>query len=201
MGWRALGQVWGSDRGRQGTRPTDGKGKGWPSGRRKWLVGLEILRTRSPPPAGAPGIFIKDFNAPTAVGAHSSRRRGHEHQRRRHPGSPRPHPPRQPGRQAPADLRRRGDAGREEGRACRLQLPFQPGPQPLAVRTRPPGGGLDPAALERPARGDEGARRPPPGHAVPLRAAAQAHRLSEARRRDPRRRRCADVRRHLGRGR
>ena len=109
--------------------------------------------------------------------------------------------PRQPRRQASADLRRRGDARRQEGLPHRLQLPFRPGPKPVAVRTRPPGDGLDPAPLERPARSDEGARRPPPRHTLPLSAAAQAHRLSEARRRHPRRRRCADVRRHLGRGR
>ena len=74
---------------------------------------------------------------------------------------------------------------------------LQPGPQPLAVRPRAARGGLDPAALKRPARGDEGAGRASPGHALPLGAAAQAYRLSEARGRHPRRRRRAHVRRRF----
>ena len=50
-------------------------------------------------------------------------------------------------------------------------------------------------AVERPARGDESARRAPPRRAVPIGAAAQAHRLSQARGRDARRRGRAHVRR------
>jgi hypothetical protein len=45
----------------------DGKIKGRPSGRRKWLVGLRFFDIRHEPPAGASGTFLNNFNYPTAI--------------------------------------------------------------------------------------------------------------------------------------
>ncbi|WP_189044590.1 flagellar basal body-associated FliL family protein [Aliidongia dinghuensis] len=56
----------------RGTRPTDGKVKGRPSGRRKWLVGLGILVPVALGPAGASGYFLNDFNHSTAVAGRKS---------------------------------------------------------------------------------------------------------------------------------
>ena len=55
------------------------------------------------------------------------------------------------------------------------------------------------AAFDVSTGGDEGARRPTPRRTLPLRAASQTHRLSQARRRYARRRRRPDVRRDFGR--
>ena len=64
----------------------------------------------------------------------------------------------------------------------------EPGPQPVAVRARPACRHLDPPAIERAARRDEGARRAPPGRALPLSATPQTYGLPEAGGRDARRR-------------
>lgn len=52
-----------------GTQPTDGKVKGRPSRRRKWLVVLGILTPRAHGPAIAFQYFLKDFNASSAIAA------------------------------------------------------------------------------------------------------------------------------------
>ena len=59
------------------TRPTDGKVKGRPSGRRKWLVGLGIFVPLAQGPAGAFRHFINDFNASTAIAGRKSWIYGH----------------------------------------------------------------------------------------------------------------------------
>jgi hypothetical protein len=155
-------------------QPTDGKGKGRPSARRMWLGRLTNPPTAPTPGAGAFCKLCKHFKASRAVASNCLGSLHHDDARRRPARPARAHPARQPWRQAPTDLRRRGDAGREEGGPCRQQLPFEPGPQPVALRTRPARGGLDSIALERSPRGDESARRASPGSAVPLGAATQA---------------------------
>src|SRR5579883_592656 len=181
-------------------QPTDGKGKGRPSARLMWLGRLRNSPTTPTLTAGAFCKLCKHFKASSAVALNCRRAQHHDDARRRPAGPARAHPARQPWWQATTDLRRRGDAGREEGGPCRQQLPFEPGPQPVALRTRPARGGLDSIALERSPRGDESARRASPGSAVPLGAAAQAHRLPQARGCNARRRGCADVRRSLRHG-
>ena len=51
--WRAVAEVCVWWRGGTGTQPTDGKGKGRPSARRMWLVGLRNSPTPPTPAAGA----------------------------------------------------------------------------------------------------------------------------------------------------
>ena len=177
-----------------GNQPTDGKGKGRPSARLMWLVGWENLPIMPLRPAGACGNFLNEFNAPSAIAAPNTRISGHDGAGRRSAYPTRAHPAWQSRRQASPDLRWRGDAGREEGRPCRRELPLEPGPEPVPFRPRPACRGVNPAALECPPRGDQGAGRAPPGHTFPFGAPAQAHHLSETRRCDQRRRAGADVR-------
>ena len=82
-----------------------------------WLVGLEYFRHPSNTACWRLRQNSNEFNAPSAVAAHSrAAPAAMTHPRRRLPHPARPHPTRQPGRQASEELRRRGDAGREEGR-------------------------------------------------------------------------------------
>src|ERR1700761_8238774 len=97
--------------GRPGTRPTDGKIKAPPSVGRKWLVGLDYSAHRRSAPAGIFAIRVNDFNDLSAVAAIFRGACSHDDARRRPACPARPHPPRQPGRQASEDLRWRGDAG------------------------------------------------------------------------------------------
>ena len=86
-----------------------------------WLVGLDIFDTSgASAPAGASAVIVQAISTLRAPSpAISEARAAMSDPRRRPPCPPRPHPPRQPGRQASEDLRRRGDAGREEGRPSR----------------------------------------------------------------------------------
>src|SRR6185295_4969738 len=95
--------------------PLDGKGKAPPPDGRIWLVGLSFAGPPAFAPAGASPGNLNDFNAVTAIAASSGQSACNEPSRGRLPSPPRPHP-RSPSRcQAPQDLCRRGDAGREEG--------------------------------------------------------------------------------------
>src|SRR3984885_2035821 len=124
--------------GRPGTRPTDGKIKAPPSVGRKWLAGLDFSAHRRTALAGAFAVKVNDFNDPSAVAAISRGACRHDDARRRPACPARPHPPRQPGRQASEDLRWRGDAGREEGRPSRQDLRAERRlRRPLYVWTRP----------------------------------------------------------------
>jgi len=143
------------------TRPTDGKIKALPSGRGKWLVGLDLFVITFLGPGVAFARNAKFINCPSDAACRRDGISAHDWARRRPSHPSRPHSSRQPGRQATEELRRGGDAGRKEGGPRRRQLPLEPGPQPVTVRPGPARGGLDQPAVRRPARGDEGARRAP----------------------------------------
>src|SRR3984885_2358447 len=135
--------------GSPGTRPTDGKIKAPPSVGRKWLVGLNFSTHRRSALAGAFAVKVNNFNDPSAIAAVSRGACSHDDARRQSACPARPHSPRQSGRQASEDLRRRGDAGREEGRPSRqhvwpewrlrgaLYLRARPTRRPVAVVPAP----------------------------------------------------------------
>ena len=114
-GWRRGGSL-------HRKRPTDGKGKAAPSGARKWLVGLRFSAIHSEGADGSRGIFFKEFNAPTAIHWLPPRASDHEHLRRRLPCEPMAAPRWRSRCQAADEFRRRGDAGRKEGRTRRSDL-------------------------------------------------------------------------------
>ena len=187
----------------RGTRATDGKIKAPTCGRAHVVGWIEVFGTSArQPPAGALPQMLNDFNVPAPSLA---RIRGldamttRDDDLRIRPGRIRA---RQPRRQAPEELRRRGDAGREEGRPCRQQTSVAPGPAGPLARSAAAGARRSRSRLRSHGRRvvDQGARRASSRHALPLGAAAQAHRLSQARRRDPRRRGRPHVRRPLGCG-
>ena len=147
-----LSQVWDWPTSAAGNPTTDGKIKAPPSVGRMWLVGLEIFGTSAIRPAGAfaKRSTISMLRAPSpcfgeALAAMTTRDDD---------CSPaRPHPARQPGRQATEDLRRRGDAGREEGRPSRQDLRAERRLHgALDVRPRPARGAVSVLPIARPAR-------------------------------------------------
>jgi hypothetical protein len=97
------------------TQSTDGKGKAPPPDGRIWLVGLGFARLPVFGPAGASAGNLNNFKAAAAVATSSSRSPCDEQARGRLPRPARPHPRSPSWCQAPKDLCRRGDAGREEG--------------------------------------------------------------------------------------
>ena len=90
---------------------------------------------------------------PTAIRRFGAPRSGHDHAGRRLQSAPWPHPPRPPGRETTEELRRRGDAGREEGRPAR---PGLQGKRPvrgsLDLRPGTAGGAVPCVPPVRPAR-------------------------------------------------
>ena len=183
-----------------GTRPTDGKIKAPTVVGRMWLVGLDFSTHRRSAPAGAFAVKVNDFNDPSAVAAISRGACSHDDARRRPACPARPHPPRQPGRQASKDLRQRGDAGREEGRPSRQHVrPERRLCGTLYVRARPTRRPVPVDPAPRSARRHHDADRPPSGIEVLLGAAVEACRLSQARRCHPGRCGRQDVRRPVRR--
>ena len=77
-----------------------------------WIGDFRRLAIR---PAGVFAQNANDFNVPSAISLIGESAPGHDDAGRRLQSAPRPNPSRQPGRQATEELRRRSDAGREEG--------------------------------------------------------------------------------------
>jgi len=78
------------------TLPTDGKGKGRPAARVKWLVGLENLPTPPTPPAGGVALFPNGVSTRSAIAARIARISAHDDARRRSSDPAGAHPARQP---------------------------------------------------------------------------------------------------------
>ena len=151
-------------------------------------------------PAGAFARNTNDFNAPSAIPRIGESAPRHDDAGRRLQPAPRPHPSRQPGRQATEELRRRGDAGREEGRPPRPNVQAKQRDCRRSTFGRGRRAALSLASRSsQPARRRHGPDRAPPRRPLSLGAAVQACRLPQARGRHPRRRGRPDVRRDFRR--
>ena len=174
----------------------DGKIKAPTAVGRMWLVGLVFLQFLRLKPAGAFSVLLKNFNSQSAFRTVQEGLWSCESAGRPVQGPTRPYPPWQPRRQARQELRRRGDAGGEEGRTCREKLQSRRRPAgpidlwPRATSSFVPIVAIAPAT----GRGHD-PDRASSRSTLSVRSSLQARRLSQARGRHPRRRARGNVRR------